>query len=303
MPSESQKGHLAAITANVIFGLNMVVTKSLFSANWLSPYGYAMTRVGFGCIVFWIIGFFLPKEKVPPGDKLIIALSGILGYVICQTSFTIALRITTPVTMSLISGLSPIIVMLFAAFFLSEGLSLKKTLGVIMGISGAALVVLNTTGDDFSVSSALGIGIALFSVTCYSIQVIIMRKVSGRYSAVTMVKWMFLAAFLVFAPFTFYELPRQRLFSSEAQFLPIMQFLYTLILACLIAFILLPVSLKRIKATTASMYINLQPLVASVAAILIGQDIFSWDKPLALILIVGGVFIVTQSRGTRNESK
>jgi drug/metabolite transporter (DMT)-like permease len=45
------------------------------------------------------------------------------------------------------------------------------------------------------------------------------------------------------------------------------------------------------------MYINLQPVVASTVSIIAGQDTFSWDKPLALIFIIAGVCIVTQTKG------
>ena len=44
------------------------------------------------------------------------------------------------------------------------------------------------------------------------------------------------------------------------------------------------------------MYNNLQPIIASIIAILIGQDVFSWDKPIAALLVFTGVYLVTQSK-------
>ena len=44
---------------------------------------------------------------------------------------------------------------------------------------------------------------------------------------------------------------------------------------------------------------NLQPIVASVTAILIGMDVFTWDKPAALLL---GAFVVTSDRPTKGKS-
>ena len=55
-------------------------------------------------------------------------------------------------------------------------------------------------------------------------------------------------------------------------------------------------ALKRIRPTTASMYNNLQPIIASIIAILIGQDVFSLDKPIAALLVFTGVYLVTQSK-------
>ena len=47
---------------------------------------------------------------------------------------------------------------------------------------------------------------------------------------------------------------------------------------------------------------NLQPIVASVTAILIGMDVFTWDKPAALLLVLLGAFVVTSDRPTKGKS-
>ena len=68
------------------------------------------------------------------------------------------------------------------------------------------------------------------------------------------------------------------------------------IFATVIAYYLLPVALRRLRPTTVSMYSNLQPLVTAALAIAVGQDVFTWNKPVALILVIFGVFLVTTSR-------
>ncbi|WP_298980320.1 EamA family transporter [Parabacteroides hominis] len=70
--------------------------------------------------------------------------------------------------------------------------------------------------------------------------------------------------------------------------------------ACLFVIALI-VALKRIQPTAACIYINLQPIIASVVAILIGQDIFSWDEPLAALLVISGVLFVSHSRNTKPD--
>jgi drug/metabolite transporter (DMT)-like permease len=71
MAKEELKGHIAAISTNVIFGLNIPVTKSLLS-GWMTPMGYTLTRMIFGMVVFWLIGFFHKKEKVALKDLIMI---------------------------------------------------------------------------------------------------------------------------------------------------------------------------------------------------------------------------------------
>ena len=66
--------------------------------------------------------------------------------------------------------------------------------------------------------------------------------------------------------------------------------------ATFIAYLFIPIALKRIRPTTISMYNYAQPLVAATLAILMGQDKLTWDKPVATLLVFTGVYLVTQSK-------
>ena len=48
---------------------------------------------------------------------------------------------------------------------------------------------------------------------------------------------------------------------------------------------------------------NFQPIVASVVAILLGQDVFSWEKPMAAVLVIAGVIFVSYNPDRKNKSK
>ncbi len=51
--------------------------------------------------------------------------------------------------------------------------------------------------------------------------------------------------------------------------------------------------MKYLQATTVSIYTNLQPVIASFVAILLGQDFLTWDKPVAAVLVLLSAYIVT----------
>ena len=68
------------------------------------------------------------------------------------------------------------------------------------------------------------------------------------------------------------------------------------VFATVLAYYLLPLALRYIRPTTVSMYSNLQPIVTAALAIAVGQDVFTWNKPIALALVIFGVFLVTTSR-------
>ncbi len=68
---------------------------------------------------------------------------------------------------------------------------------------------------------------------------------------------------------------------------------FIVIFATVLGYFLIPYAMKFLRATTVSIYTNIQPVVASLVAIAIGQDMMSWDKPVAAVLVLLGAYIVT----------
>jgi len=290
--NEKYKGVLAIVSANIIFGLNIPVTKALM-ARWMTPSGYTFSRMLFGAIVFWGISIFTKKEKVTRKDIGIILIGGLLGYVGTQYLFSQSLQLTSPVIFSLLMALTPVIVLLISAVFLKEVIQRRKVFGVILSISGASLIILQTQGGSMGSDNLLGILYSLLCVVCYSVYLILTREVSKKYQPVTIVKWMFLVSALAITPFGYSELPNQYVYSSNTAMMGFILLGFALMFSTLIAFFLLPVALNRLEASTVSIFMNLQPIVASVVAIVVGQDLFTWDKPIAVFLVLAGVYLVT----------
>lgn len=293
MIKEKYKGIAAIFAVNMIFGLNIPVTKALM-AKWMTPVGYTFTRMMFGTVVFWTISLFAPKEKVARKDMLIILIGGLLGYVGTQFLFGQSLKYTSPVLYSLLMAMTPIVVLVLSAFFLKEVVPAKKAFGILLSISGAFLIILHSQGSGSASNNLLGILFSLLCVLCYSIFLILTREVSKRYHPITIVKWMFLVSAVAITPFSFSELPNQIVFTSNATIMSFLLLGFALLALTQVA--LLPVALRRLEASTASIFMNLQPIVASIVAIFVGQDIFTWDKPVSAFLVLAGVYIVTRQK-------
>ena len=192
--------------------------------------------------------------------------------------------------------MNPIIVMLLAALLLKEPVSRMKIGGVALGVIGAVLLISQMdTAGAVGKGNLLGILLAVASNTAYAIYLIITRSVAQRYSTMTMMKWLFLFTALMLAPFGLSELPQQAVYREGTEVQAIAMIGYVLIASTALAYFLIPFALKRLRATTVSIYMNMQPIVASIAAICVGQDTLTWDKPVALCLVMAGAVIVTLS--------
>lgn len=289
------KGHAAILGANLIFGLNIPVTKALLT-QWMTPLGYMATRSLAAVIIFWTISLFLPKERVPMKDLIIMSIGSFMGFIVSQFLTAVSLQYTSPVYFSLILAMSPVVVMLLAALFLKEPVTRQKTLGVVLGIAGALLLVLRIdTASSAGANNLWGIFLAVISIIAFSVYLIIMRSVSQKYGAVTQMKWMFLFAAVILVPFGAGEFSQQAVFSAAWDWAGLGEIAFVVVFATSICYFLMPLGMKYLRATTVSVYMNLQPVVASAAAIFIGQDVFTWDKPVAAILVLAGACVVTQS--------
>lgn len=287
------QAHSAVILANVIFGLGVPVTKLLLD-EWVSPMGYMFTRCLGAAVIFWLISLFMPKEPVHRKDLLIIMLGGLLGFVVSQTLTAWALVYTTPVYFSLIATLTPVATMLMAAVFLKETLNGKKTIGVLIGIAGALLMVFMGWQSGSGTNDVLGIFLTILSLLTWVIYLLITRNVSQKYSAVTQMKWIFLISTLAVLPFAAPEWGQQKLFSAAWAWTGVAEMAFIVLFATVMGYFAIPFAMRYLPATTVSIYTNLQPVVASLVAIYIGQDVLTWDKPVAGILVLLSAYIITR---------
>ena len=289
------EGHAAVMTANVIFGLGVPVTKYLLD-QWVTPMTYMATRCIGAALIFWVISLFLPKEHVERKDLFVIMLGGLLGFVISQTLTAWALDFTTPVYFSLIATLTPVATMLMAALFLNEKITGMKTLGVVLAILGAALMVFVGWVGGAGRNDLLGIFLAILSVLTWVVYLLITRKVSQKYTAVTQMKWIFLVSTIAVLPFSWREFPATALYGGQADWAGIAAMAFIVVFATVLGYFMIPFAMQYLKATTVSIYTNIQPVVASLVAIAIGQDLMTWDKPVAAVLVLLGAWLVTRER-------
>lgn len=296
MNKEKLKGHILILITNILFAVNMPISKSLLPDH-VSPEGLTIMRMAFACIMFWFISLFTKYEKVTLKDLGLLCICALCGVGFNQGLFIVGLNITSPVDASIIATSAPIFVMILAAIILKEPITKKKAFGVLLGATGGISLILASNYSGNQTSSLSGNLMITFSAFIYSIYLVLSKPLTLRYSAVTMMKWMFLCSTVVLLPFTYDHILDAPLFHrEECSIKEWSSLLYVLIGATFIPYLLIPMSLKRIRPTTVSMYNYIQPIVASFITVLVGQDSFSIQKFLSAALVFIGVYMVTRSK-------
>lgn len=288
-------GHLACFGAYAIFGLNIIFCKDIANQSVLSPVVlFTFRAIGAGAL-FWLISLFTPKTKVPARDLLAMLGAGFMGLVMPQMTFLYAVSMTTPIDLSVVNSITPIMTMFVAAIFLKEPITLKKAGGVALSFGGVIWLILQSThSGGVAASSPLGIALTILNALCFALYLGICRPIIQRYDVVTLMKWMFLFALLIILPFS-----ANGLLSTQYSAVPTQvwwEVAYLVFFATFVAYFLIPLGQQRIRPTLVSMYNYLQPIIACVVGVAVGMDRLTVTKVLAASLIFAGVAIVNRSR-------
>lgn len=285
-------GHIALLFTNIIFGLNLPIARSLIPDE-ISPLSLNFFRMGGAAILFWTASLFIKKTRIPLRDIFLLFLAGMLGILINQIAFIVGFSSVSPVTASLLITLLPVITMLLAFLILREPISWMKVVGIAVGASGALLLILgNTSGHGQN--SLRGILLILFSTTCYALYLTLFKRLVSTYHPVHLMKWMFLFSIIISIPICYTDFVNTPF--SELNTNAYLRIAFVVIMATFVTYLLIPVGQKTVRPTTLSMYNYLQPVIASVIAILVGMDSFGFENVLSAVLVFAGVYIVTQSK-------
>ena len=86
MTKDKWHGHIAIFAANILFGINIPIAKTLMP-EWIDPVSLTFLRMSFGALAFWAVSLFTLNEKVSKKDLLILFFCAILGTTVNQLIF------------------------------------------------------------------------------------------------------------------------------------------------------------------------------------------------------------------------
>ena len=143
--------------------------------------------------------------------------------------------------------------------------------------------------------------LVLLAQCSYALYIVLFKNFVGRYSPVTIMKWMFTYSFVCLLPFSYDDLIATEWTALERNAL--LSLGYIVVGSTFLSYILVIVGQKLLRPTVAGMYNYVQPLVASIVAVCWGMDSFNLSKILSVVLIFGGVYLVTMSRSRADEER
>lgn len=292
MDIDKLKGHGAMIGAEFMWGVSAPLGKMILAGG-MTPLLLTDCRMIGAAVLFWIISLFSKNEKVSPKDLLNMFFASLFGIVINQCCFIWGLSLTSPVNASIITTSLPILTMVLAAIVLHEPVTKLKVGGVFLGAIGALILIIGSSSGETGGASAgdLLVICAQLSFSCY---LVFFKKLIGKYSPVTLMKWMFTYASICVIPFTYGEWINMDWVAAPS--IVIWGAIAFVVGPTFLSYLLLPLGQKNLRPTVTAMYNYVQPIVAALVAVWAGIGKFTIANGIAIVLVFTGVFLVTRSK-------
>lgn len=292
MTNNTLLAHLSVLAANLIYGANYSIAKKVMP-EYIQPFGFIFIRVLFTALLFFIISIFVKEKKVEREDFPRLFFCALFGVAINQLLFFKGLDLTNPINASLMMTTNPIMVLVAAGILIREKITVRKVAGIIVGITGACLLLLWGKSFSWSHASVLGDSMVLINSLSFGVFLIIVKPLMQKYHTLTVMKWVFVFGSVLVFPFGFseFKLIQWSDFNTSVW----LSVTYVVIATTSLAYMLNTYALKNLSPSSVSIYIYLQPLFATFFAIMLGQDQLQAIHVFSAILIFTGVYLVTST--------
>jgi drug/metabolite transporter (DMT)-like permease len=274
----------------VTWGLNVIALKILVEN--FPPIMMQSVRIFIASLV--VISVLLFRRNFRPLTRVewfYIVLAGLLGVVGHHTFLAIGLVYTTASNASLILALIPLTTSIFAILFLRDRLTRLRVVGIILGFTGVAFVILQGNGGVSSVSR--GDLYVLCSMIIQASSFILIKKITDTVDVKQMTGIMFIMGSTILFIISFFFEPQGIVEMSKGTMGAWMVLLASAIIATGIGHMLYNSAIHQIGAGQTAIFNNLVPLFSLLAAAAFLGESITLAQIIGFILIVAGVLLGT----------
>ena len=281
------------IFTNIFFAINLSAVKHLTNNNLVQAFGLNVVRVGVSVLLFWVLYLLKPVNiKIDKPDRMRLFLCAVAGIAINQLFFIKGLSLTYPIHAALLLLITPILIVIIAAWILKERLGILKITGLVLGISGALVLVLAKDRPGNGDNVLLGDLFIIINAISYAIYFILVKPLMLKYNAVVVLRWVFTIGLFLVLPFgwtEFTQIPWERYTAIDLTSMGLI-----VITGTFVAYLFNLYGIKILGPSIAGFYIYTQPVFAVLIAMLFLHEHLALYKIIAALLIFSGVYIANK---------
>jgi drug/metabolite transporter (DMT)-like permease len=284
------KAHAGLIGTNIFFAINLSAVKYLTSNNYMQPFGMNLIRVGVSVVLFWLLFLVKPShKKIEKKDIPRFILCAFSGIAINQMLFLKGLSFTYPIHAALLMLTTPILITIIAAWLLKERIYFLKIIGLGLGVIGAFVLIASRPRTGEANHILLGDVLILINAISYTIYFILVKPLMLKYNPVQVIRWVFTFGLVMVLPFGWSEFVAINWESFGAVAYTCIGLI--VIGGTFLAYLFNVYGIKVLGASVAGSYIYMQPVFATIIAMVFLKEQLEAYKIIAAIAIFGGVYL------------
>jgi drug/metabolite transporter (DMT)-like permease len=274
-------------TMAVIWGINFVVVK--YATHIFSPVAFTGLRVGIAAAFLLVVAFAGRRIAISRRDVIRLLLLGVVGNGLYQLFFIHGVARTRAGNAALIVGAAPAFIALVARARGMERVKRLTLVGIGLSVIGVGLVIVGSASSSSGETTLLGSLLVFLGVICWTFYTIGLQPYTKRIdvlqlSAVTMVGGA--------VPLLIASAPA--LVSTNWGVIGMggwLALFYSSVISIGVAYFFWYRGLRVLGATRTSVYSNLQPIVALLAAWAFLNETPTIFQGVGAATIIAGVFL------------
>lgn len=276
----------------VAWGLNWTITKTLLQSVpplWITAIRSAIATVALAILLFARGEMIVPRR----GDLPVIFVASIFHMVAFSALVAFGLQFAAVGRSIVLGYTTPLWVMPAAWLFLGERMTPSRSLGMVLGLAGLA-VMFNPFAFNWADGNLLaGSGCILLAALCWAVSIVYVRAHRWISTPFQLVFWQTLLATLVVSVLALLKdgIPHP---AWNAQLVGL--FLFSGIIGTALAYWAMATVNRSLPAVVTSLGLLATPVIGvASSAVILGETIHI-DLIVAMLLILGGIAIGTIPR-------
>lgn len=295
----SLKVHLALFTVSLIYGGTFTIAKQVMP-EFVKPFAFILMRVTVAAVCIFIFHSLFIRQKISDWkDIRQLCISALFGVAFNMLLFFKGLAITTPINGAVLMMYTPIFVVVFAALYLREKITRQKIVGIAIAAAGAILLM-GGTRFNFSAATVWGDVMVTANAIIYAFYLVYAKSLMHKYHPLTVTMWSFIFGWFVVLPFGAGEFTEINFSSFTPHIWACVAFVT--VGSTFLTYVLNAYALKKASSSLVGSYIYLQPVLATLIAVVSGKDLLTVEKMIYILVIFSGVFLVSWKKKTSDAA-
>jgi drug/metabolite transporter (DMT)-like permease len=288
MASSRLLGGLYLFLAAAFWGGTYVATKYVLAG--MGPFALVLVRYAMASLVLVPLLLLVRVERPSGREMRSLALLGFVGLTLTHSLQFAGTALSSAHAGSLLTSSSPVFMVLFAALLLSERITVRMVVALVLAGIGV-IAVIGPGGTGAGPSALVGDVLLVAAGVTWALYSVLVRRYSARVSSFALTTYVSVFGALFALPLGVPDLLRTRPLGGAAW----LAILYVGLVSTILAYYLWNRGLQLIEAGAGSVFFFAQPLTGTFFAWLLLREQLTAGFFLGAALILAGVAVALLS--------